>query len=114
MQVLAGHLAHASSVVRGGRTFSRRVINLAKYMQDKSDWCSLPSWFLLDLEWWESFCGCFNGKAKIIVNDPEFEIPVETDASMTGFGARCGSFWFLGVWHLPNPPIGIPPTLHEI
>ena len=36
LQVLAGHLAQASTVVRGGRAFLRELINLVKYLQDSS------------------------------------------------------------------------------
>ena len=36
LQVLTGHLAQASTVVRGGRTFLRELINLVKYLQDSS------------------------------------------------------------------------------
>ena len=68
LQVLAGHLIHASTVVRGGRTFSRRVINLLKFLGKDVSFCALPSWFESDLDWCLSFCEVFNGKAKIIVD----------------------------------------------
>ena len=104
LQVLAGHLAHASTVVRGGRTFSRRVINLLRYSGPDCAICVLPDWFHDDLEWWMNFCQVFNGYAKIISDNREWEIQIETDSSMTGFGARWGTYWFLGVWHSPFPP----------
>ena len=110
LQVLAGHLAHASSVVRGGRTFSRRVINLLKYVSGENSVIRLPDWFKEDLAWWIKFIDTFNGAAYIISDLREHEVPIETDSSMTGFGARWGSHWFLGVWHLPFPPPGFPTT----
>ena len=91
LQVLCGHLAHAAKVVRGGRTFSRRVINFTTYSSDGTGKCVLPDWFKEDIEWWVSFCALFNGKCPIISNDRQLEIHVETDSSMTGFGAKCGS-----------------------
>ena len=36
LQVLAGHLSHASMVVKGGCTFSRRLLNLIKYLPDQT------------------------------------------------------------------------------
>ena len=108
LQVLAGHLAHASSVVRGGRTFSRRVINLLKYVSRQNSVVRLPDWFKDNLAWWVSFINTFNGSTYIICDLPELEVPLETDSSMTGFGARWGSQWFLGVWHLPFPPPDFP------
>ena len=108
LQVLSGHLAHASTVVRGGRTFSRRVINFLKYISSSTTMVSLPDWFTDDLEWWIRFVEIFNGSAKIISDIPYIETPLETDSSMTGFAARWGRDWILGPWHSPNPPGGFP------
>ena len=54
LEVLAGHLTHASMVVRGGRTFSRRVINMVKYMSDEVKICVIPDWLKEDIQWWIS------------------------------------------------------------
>ena len=108
LQVLCGHLAHASRVVRGGRTFSRRLINFTKYMSNMSRRVMVPDWLVDDLEWWSSFFSVYNGQCPIIKNISILELKVESDSSMTGFGARFGSNWFLGVWHLPFPPPGVP------
>ena len=35
LQVIAGYLSHASTVVIGGRTFSRRLLNFIKYLPDR-------------------------------------------------------------------------------
>ena len=114
LQVLAGHLSHASTVVKGGRTFSRRIINLAKFLREKTELISLPDWFFADLDWWIAFCACFNGSAKIIGDDRSSEIVLQTDSSLSGFGARCGPLWFLGVWHLPQPPDDFPMDHWEV
>ena len=98
LEVLCGHLAHASQVVRGGRTFSRRVINLLKFLPDKVKSVRIPDWFRDDVVWWCRFCDVFNGGAKVINH---LELPntvVETDSSLTGFGASAGDDWLLGVW----------------
>ena len=70
LAVLAGHLAHASQVVKGGRTFSRRILNLYKYYHAHVRPIVLPDWFRSDLKWWDSMCKAFNGKASIL-NQPE-------------------------------------------
>ena len=97
LQVLAGHLAHASIVVRGGRTFSRSLINLIKTFPDTESHVSLPPWVKADLNWWSILLSVFNGSSKIIrsVGDQGY---LETDASMTGFAAVYGSDWLVGSW----------------
>ena len=42
LERLAGKLAHASMVVKGGRTFSRRVINFLKYLPEGTELVILP------------------------------------------------------------------------
>ena len=97
LQVLAGHLAHASTVVEGGRTFSRRLINLIKYLSDSTRKVN-PEWFYADVNWWSKLMCTFNGSAKIIKSTPFYENSVSTDSSMTGFGGCWGNDWFVGTW----------------
>ena len=109
---LCGVISHASKVVRGGRTFSRRLINLAKSIHGKHDIISLPDWFKADLQWWSSFCHVFNGKAPIIDTKSLIHYPVETDSSMSGFGCVWDNDYVAGSWnelpivyadiHIPN------------
>ena len=108
LQVLTGYLAHASTVVRGGRTFSRRLINFVKQIGSSTQVTRIPDWLYLDLEWWSKFCEVFNGAAKIISEVIYEGHTLETDSSMTGFGARWGCDWFLGVWSVIPPPKEIP------
>ena len=98
LQVLAGHLAHASTVVRGGRTFSRRLLNLVKYLPDSSRSIVLPTWFRPDLTWWKNLMGIFNGSSTIIRSQATLEGHISTDSSMTGFGGVWSGDWFLGTW----------------
>ena len=121
LQVLAGSLAHASMVIKGGRTFSRRVINLAKYMDGRSKVCAIPDWMRDDLVWWLNFMQVFNGKAKV-VSGLECRFSLETDSSMTGYGAVCGEDWVVGVWRdlgirqdvwVPEHHVGSVPDLND-
>ena len=101
-------MAHASKVVRSGRTFSRRIINLTTYASKCGGLCTLPDWFKDDIVWWNSFCRVFNGKCPIISNFRCDELLVETDSSLTGFAAQCGTDWVLGVWCMHVAPEVIP------
>ena len=97
LQELCGHLAHASRVVQGGHTFSRRIINLLKYMGEKVRVVRLPDWFKEDIKWWQRFAMIFNGSAKVLRPCDVGPI-VDTDSSMTGFGACCENDWLVGAW----------------
>ena len=98
LQVLAGYLAHASQVVRGGRTFSRRIINLIRFLPDGEKLVHIPQWMKEDLVWWKNFIEIFNGKAKVIQCSLAPSVKIETDSSMSGFGARWDGDWLAGVW----------------
>ena len=95
---LCGVISHASKVVRGGRTFSRRLINLAKGITSRYEVVSLPDWFKSDLHWWSNFCRLFNGKAPIIDSKCLLSCPVETDSSMSGFGGVWRNDFVVGSW----------------
>ena len=95
---LCGVIAHASKVVRGGRTFSRRLINLSSSISGKHDVIALPDWFKADLQWWLSFCQVFNGKAPIIDTRILIPYPVETDSSLSGFGCIWNDDYVVGSW----------------
>ena len=69
LQKLAGHLANASMVVRGGRTFSRRLIDLIKHYPEGAKVVTLSSWVIFDLHWWRNLLSVFNGCSKIIQSD---------------------------------------------
>ena len=94
LQVLEGHLAHASTVVRGGRTFSRHLLDLIKRFPKGSRMVAIPSWVRFDLHWWCRLLAVFNGSSKIIKSD--YGLNLETDASMSGFGGIHGFDWFAG------------------
>ena len=68
LQRLCGILSHASKVVRGGRVFSRRIIDMLKGLPSGNPRVRITEDFLLDLEWWRQFSEHFNGKACLIYN----------------------------------------------
>ena len=109
-------MSHCSYVVRGGRTFSRRIFDLAASYSRQTKFIPLHAPILADLEWWLKFCGCFNGKACILRD--LHPIPMYSDSSFLGFGAWMGRDWLAGCWsdsdipqefafgcsHLGDPP----------
>lgn len=107
LQQLAGYLAHCSYVVRGGRVFVRRLIDLINSLPSSGSVGKISSLVRDDIEWWLSFAKMFNGKAGIIGATIDDQVYLCTDASLTGFGATCHDDFLVGVWGLPHPSLGI-------
>lgn len=101
LQSLAGYLNHCSYVVRGGRVFTRRIIDLIRALPHDRAIGKLDNRVRADLDWWSSFARVFNGRAGVIQESAE-RFFLCTDASQTGFGAVCGTDFFLGTWAIPN------------
>ena len=96
LECVGGLVSHCSYVVRGGRTFSRRIFDLAASYTRQSRAIPLDEAIQSDFHWWLAFCEVFNGKACIIRD--LHSIPLYSDASFTGFGAWLGLDWFYGLW----------------
>ncbi|CAC5416089.1 unnamed protein product [Mytilus coruscus] len=96
LQSLAGKLNWASSVVRGGRVFLRRIIDGITKL--KHDWhkMHLCGDILHDIHWWYNFMSTFNGKSFLLNTDPVTS--VYTDACKTGAGGVFGTDWFYVNW----------------
>lgn len=65
LQRLCGILSYCARVIRGGRTFSHRVISLLKDIQTNKR-IRLSPCCRADLLWWKSFCNIFNGSATMV------------------------------------------------
>ena len=96
LECLGGLVSYCSYVVRGGRTFSRRIFDLAASYSRSSRNVPLNEAIKDDLRWWLSFCGVFNGKACIIRE--VHPLPIYSDASFKGFGAWVGKDFLFGYW----------------
>lgn len=109
LEEVAGLLAHCATVVKGGRTFARRIYNTLKTATGTM--VQLDEITRQDLIWWSSFVTWFNGKAKVLGAGQE-DIQVFSDSSGYGFGAHISDDYFWGVWtsaaldcpHSENPP----------
>ncbi len=100
LQSIVGQLQFATSVVKGGRPFLRRLIDLQSE-SDKPYWhIKLTAGAIQDLRLWLSFLANYNG-VTIITQSPITEsnaITLYTDASKLGYGATYGSYWLQGRW----------------
>ena len=107
LQSLIGHLHHACKVVRPGRTFLRRMIDLLSCFRHRAHPIRLNVQFRRDLQWWLSFFTEWNGISFFLspAVTPLVDLSVSSDASgALGFGAICANQWFFHSWSfLPRP-----------
>lgn len=104
MQRLCGIVSHASKVIKGGRTFSRRMIDLLKGLPNTQKRVRLSHEFLKDLTWWESVSSTFNGKELVIPWNDGNGIHFVTDASKHGYGIVYGQAWQAGFYNHDTHP----------
>ena len=101
LESLLGHLQHAATVVRPGRSFVRRLIELLSSVVGHDRWVRLNASARSDLMWWQSFMGQWNGVS--LIPNQQLEATVETDASGSwGCGGRWGGKWFQWKWEGPS------------
>ena len=109
LEEVTGLLAHCATVVKGGRTFARRIYNTLKAAVGTM--VQLDEITRQDLIWWSSFVTWFNGKAKVLGACQE-DVLIFSDSSGYGFGAHVSDDYFWGVWtsaaldcpHSEDPP----------
>ena len=111
LECLGGLVSYCSYVVRGGRTFSRRIFDLSASYTRRSKSIPLDDAIKEDIKWWIAFCGVFNGKACIIRDC--HPLSMFSDASFKGFGAWLGKDWFFGCWS-EDASIHLPPGCGHI
>ena len=101
IQSLNGLLNFACSVVRPGRAFLRRLIDLTMGIKSQHDFIRVSKEVKKDLNLWLSFLSNFNGKSFFIDDIWQLSnnINLFTDASgALGFGAVFGNHWCYGKW----------------
>jgi hypothetical protein len=100
LERLAGKMVFDCSVVPGGRTFMREILDTLNRLRSKSHWAHLTAGFRSDLAWWKQFAQAWNGIEPI---PPPVSIPwrwLTSDASGDqGLGLFCCG---AGV-HIPLP-----------
>ena len=100
---LIGVLSHACKVVRAGRTFLRRLIDLSMMAAHLEHFIRLNREARSDIEWWFQFSAEWNGVAMMrAAQAARTTATVTSDASGSwGCGAYCNSQWFMLPWEGP-------------
>ncbi len=87
-------------MVRAGRTFVRRLIDLSTTAKRLDHFVRLSTEARSDIEWWWRFCETWNG-VRVLLGHPEARVSkvVATDASGSwGCGACWSNHWFRMQW----------------
>ena len=91
---LAGKLNWACRVVRGGRTFLRRVIDISAKLKANHHRTWLNLEFRKDLEWWSVGLSKFHGFTHFVDDIPPPTQDLKTDACLVGGAGIFNSDWF--------------------
>ena len=96
-----GKLNFFATVVRAGRLFVRRLIDLSTTVKEMHHYVTINAEARNDIHWWCEFLPIWNSSS--IIPDPltvrSTDIKLFTDASSTiGFGAILGDEWIQSEW----------------
>ena len=96
---LIGALSFAAKVVKPGRMFLQRLIDLSTTVSKLDHRVSLNVEALADIEWWTTFLPLWNG-VELIQESPvtSHSLQFYTDASDQGFGTVYGKRWLFSPW----------------
>lgn len=111
---LIGQLQHACKVVRPGRTFLRRMIELSTVAKEPHHHIRLNQGFRSDLEWWAQFLHKWNGISLMssVCQTPPSVIVTSDASGNWGCGAFVGETWFQVKWPESWTPLHI--TIKEL
>jgi hypothetical protein len=107
LQQLIGKLSWAARLVRGSRTFLRRLIDLMASLKWQHHWTCLTTSALADLAWWNAYIAVFNGTVCFIEPDPVPHSVFTSDACLTG-GAAAYTYandWLYANWSIDYPAV---------
>ena len=92
---LIGHLSFAAKVVKPGRLFLRRLIDVSTSVAQLHHRIHLSVDARQDIDWWRTFLPTWNG-VSYLQDDPisSDDIHLFTDASALGIGGVFGRRWF--------------------
>ena len=95
LESLIGTLSFAAHVVRPGRLFVRRLINLASSIPSRDTPIQMSTDAKADIDWWARFVTSWNGVSMIpSATHTSASLELFSDASFVGIGAYCGNAWF--------------------
>ena len=96
---LIGILGFAAKVVKPGRMFLRRLIDLSTTVKSNHHFITLNSEARADIHWWVQFLPDWNGVAIMHpLSVTSVELHLFTDASDIGFGCCFGNRWTFSGW----------------
>lgn len=96
LQSLVGQLQHACCVVKAGRSFLRRMIELSTTVREPHYRIRLNKGFQSDLQWWACFLPTWNGAGMMSSVAPAAYSGVITSDASGSWG--CGAFSSVGDW----------------
>ena len=99
LESLLGHLSHAASVVRPGRTFLRQLFSLLHIVKEPHHMVRLNTWARADLQWWHCFLQEWNGTSFMPLPSPSAHVYTNASGSF-GCGAIAAPYGWL---HLQWP-----------
>ena len=101
LQSVIGVLSFASKVIRPGRLFLSRMLDVLRASKGNPRSFRLSEGFKLDLEWWQENMRGWNGISCFPAAHPSNSVDLEfaTDASSEiGYGGTLGNCYFHGLW----------------
>jgi hypothetical protein len=105
LQQLIGKLNWAARVVRGGRTFLRRLIDIMCSLKYKRHHIRITASARADITWWANFMSLFNGTVHFVSSMPVPAAYFTSDACMVGGAAVFNQDWFYVNWQIDCPDI---------
>jgi len=100
LERLAGKMVFVCSVVPGGRTFMRELLDTLRRLEGKKHWAHLSSGFRADLAWWAAFAQRWNG---IELIPPKVSVPWQWLTSDASGDEGLGLFCCGRAIHVPLP-----------
>ena len=104
LQQLIGRLNWGAKVIKGGRTFLRRLIDLMCSLKRKHHHTRINSSAKADIQWWIDYISIFNGTTHFIKEVVPSRI-FTTDACTHGGAGAFNSDWFYANWETDYPEI---------
>ena len=100
LKSLIGKLGHIGKVVRPGRMFTRRLIDLSTTVERMHHHITLNSEARADITWWIDFLPQWSAVSMIppCLAVRSTDLQLYSDACDIGFGATYGSAWIQGSW----------------
>ena len=98
LESLIGTLQHACQVVRPGRSFLRRMIDLARIPKRPHHFVRLNQDFRADLRWWRAFLVWWNGRSLIPLATARRCVVTSDASGLWGCGAWCRQSWLQFKW----------------